>query len=300
MKLKAFLIILFAGVFSSLTLKAQNLQPMTGWTIGTGSTTGFNQNGDTAENHRIWGTGPYGQRVILWEARPDIDNDSDGGWNSEFSTIEHTKRYRLAVWIKKSNSANGITYFGTDGNGAHLNNLNGTSNTNPYFWGGDLPELDKWYLLVGYVNGSDDISNTTNYGGVYDGVTGVKVAVCTDFRFNALTTNLRHRAYLFHDTNTSDRQQFYGPRVEEVNGNEPSIVELLSANSPHFHNVDLTGRLNATRLDLNGTILIEQNNDYRMLQDANGKIRMYFGHVDTHSYYDLGGCLLYTSPSPRD
>lgn len=40
-------------------------------------------------------------------------------------------------------------------------------------------------------------------------------------------TSTRHRAYLYYDSNVSDRQYFYGPRLEEVNGNEPTISSLL-------------------------------------------------------------------------
>ena len=47
------------------------------------------------------------------------------------------------------------------------------------------------------------------------------------FKFQTTATQLRHRSYLYYDTNTSDRQYFYAPRMEVVNGNEPSIAELL-------------------------------------------------------------------------
>ena len=50
----------------------------------------------------------------------------------------------------------------------------------------------------------------------------------SDFKFGPSTTLLSHRTYLFNDTNTSDRQYFYAPRIDVVNGSVPSIEELLS------------------------------------------------------------------------
>lgn len=213
-------------VFLCLNISAQNLLNMTGWKIGSGSASGFNQNGTTSENERIWGTGPLGNRVVLWEARPDANSGPDGGWVASHVTIDHTKMYRLVVWIKKTGNTNGATYFGVYGGNATVTYLNGSVNNNPYFWAGDLPELDKWYLLVGYVHGSGD-NATTSYGGIYDGVTGEKVVSIADFKSQTTTTSLSHRTYLFYNTDTGNRQYWNAPRLDEVNGNEPSIAELL-------------------------------------------------------------------------
>ena len=104
--------------------------------------------------------------------------------------------------------------------------LENTEVENPYFWAGNLPELDKWYLLVGYVHGSSDPS-TNNYGRMYDGETGEAVAEFTDYKFQITSTKAGHRVFLYGDANTSSRQYFYGPRVDVVNGREPSIANLL-------------------------------------------------------------------------
>jgi hypothetical protein len=209
-------------------LFAQNLIDMSGWSIGTGSITGFSQNGSTAENIREWGEGPHGNRVILWKASPDAAIGPDGGWNTSYIRIDHTKMYRLSVWIKKINSNNGTTYLSTGSIGGDVINVEtGVSSSNPHFFSSDLPELGKWYLLVSYVHGSGD-NSTTPLGVIYDGLTGKAVQGIRDFKFQTSTTHIRHRSYLFNNPNTSDRQYFYAPRMEEVNGNEPSISELLS------------------------------------------------------------------------
>ncbi|MDR2273512.1 MAG: tail fiber protein [Sphingobacterium sp.] len=215
--------ILFVLGLSAMESRAQNLLNLNDWVIGGGGTAGFTQNGLVTENEREWGIGPLGTQVVLWKGTPSGDSQGDGGFNSLDIPINHQKTYRYSVWIKRTNSKNGTAYFGC---GAPVTSLAGVANNNPYFWSGNLPELDKWYLLVGYVHGSNDPS-TVSSGGIYDGVTGKRVLAAVDFKFLPTATSTRLRSYLFYDTNTSDRQYFYGPRLEEVNGNEPTISSLL-------------------------------------------------------------------------
>lgn len=220
-KLKLGLLFLF-GV-SALGSRSQNLLNLNDWVTGSGAITGFTLNGLVTENEREWGLGPLGTQVILWKGTPSGDSQGDGGWTSVDIPINNQKTYRYTVWIKKTNSKTGTTYLGC---APGVTTLAGAVNNNPYFWYGNLPELDRWYLLVGYVHGSNDPS-TVSSGAIYDGVTGKKVLSMTDFKFTSSMTSTRHRSYLFYDTNVSDRQYFYGPRLEEVNGNEPTISSLL-------------------------------------------------------------------------
>ena len=208
------------------TVTSQNLINDISWVFGTGSVTGFSQNGSTSENSRIWGTNHLGESVVLWEATPDATSGADGGWNSSYYSVDYTKAYRYSVWIKKTNSTSGSTYFGCDEPSDKILRLDGTTNSNPYFWSGDLPRLNRWYMLVGFVHESS-YDSATNSGAIYDGVTGQKVFTITDYKMNTGAVSLRHRAYLFYDTNTSNRQYFYAPRMEPVNGLEPTIAELL-------------------------------------------------------------------------
>ncbi|WP_333625479.1 hypothetical protein [Sphingobacterium siyangense] len=215
----------FLLIFSVYALggSAQNLLSLNEWVAGSGGITGFTANGLSTENEREWGIGPLGTQVVLWKGSPSGDSQGDGGWNSANISINHQKTYRFTVWIKKTGSKTGNTYLGC---GATVTSLAGVANNNPYFWNGNLPELDRWYLLVGYVHGSNDPS-TVSSGGVYDGLTGKKVLSAVDYKFASTATTTYHRSYLFYDTNVNDRQYFYGPRVEEVNGNELTISTLL-------------------------------------------------------------------------
>ena len=197
----------------SFTCFSQNLVSSQSWTVGSGSIGIFSQNGTSTQNIRELGIGPNGTQTILWKAVADAANNSDGGWDTNLFPIDNTKMFRFSVWIKKTNSNEGYSYLGCSSNS--ILDLSGALNTNPYFWVGDLPLLDRWYLVVGYIHGSGDAS-LVNYGGIYDGVTGVKVLPTQDFKFSATATSATHRAYLYYDTNTSDRQFFHGPEVYKV------------------------------------------------------------------------------------
>ena len=213
-------------IFSTNNTQAQNILDMQSWTVGSGSAGAFNANGQPIENTRIWDEGPQGKRAILWEAKPEGQSNADGGFDHSAFTIDHTKMYRFSIWLKKTNSNDGYSYFGTD----NVNDLNGEQHINPYFWYGDLPELNKWFLVVGYIHGSGDAS-TMSYGGIYDGLNGSKVVDIVDFKFAVGATATNIRSYLYYDPNVNDRQYFYAPRVEVVNGNEPTIASLLGLQS---------------------------------------------------------------------
>ncbi|MFL0100834.1 T9SS type A sorting domain-containing protein [Tenacibaculum maritimum] len=233
MKTKAIYMVALWAI--SISLNSQNLLNPNTWTVGSGSVSGFEQNGSTAENSREYGIGPEGTNVLLWKATPDSSRNADGGWNSSYSDIDHTKTYRLVIWLKKTSSNHGTSFFGfhSPDNGLRLD---GTVNNNPYFWVGDLPKLNKWYMLVGFVHGST-YNSTINYGAIYDGATGQKVKEITDYKFKNTATVLRHRVYLYYDINTTDRQYFYAPRMEMVDGKEPTVQELLGRNDSGSSNL---------------------------------------------------------------
>jgi len=206
---------------------SQNLLDTSTWTEGTGSTPGFTRYGTVSENSRTYHPGPFGATVLAWKASPIIANYANGGWNTGQHNIDSKETYRFTVWIKKTGSNGGSSYLGCYGN--NILNLNGDVMDNPYFWHGDLPQLNKWYLLVGYVHGSNYNSNE-NYGGIYDPVTGEKVRSGRDFKFSDGATWTRHRSYLVNTPNATDRQYFWRPRLEQVSGEEPIVEDLLGLN----------------------------------------------------------------------
>lgn len=224
------LIMLFCSIFYGQT--DNNMLDTSTWTVGAGSVSGYSQYGITSENSRVLGNDHVGNEVVLWRATPDVNGTQSGGFGSSYKNINHTKDYRLSVWMKKTNSNDGVSYLKLTsyvGGVHHTLKLDGAAVNYPAFWAGDLPQLDRWYLLVGYVHKSS-YSSTINQGKIYDGVTGEVVQSITDYKFKSTATNLQHRAFLYGDTNTMDRQYMYAPRMEVIDGTEWSVNQLLSIN----------------------------------------------------------------------
>lgn len=224
---------------TSFSVNSQNLLDTSTWTVGSGSVSGYGQHGLNSENNREYGSGPIvsGSSVLLWKGSPDANGGSGGGFNTDFFNIDHLKTYRFSIWLKKGNSQDGDVLFGMLSNSNGVLNLNETIQASPYFLIGDLLELNKWYLVVGYVHGSTYNSNV-NYSAIYDGLTGQKINSLNDFKFSSTALNTRLHCYLHNDSNTSDRQYFYAPRIELVDGNEPSVEYLLGTNNADTNLID--------------------------------------------------------------
>ena len=203
------------------------------WLVGSGSTPFFNQNGQTSENERLLGTDPFGETSMLWKCGNDSSSDADGGWNTDYFNVDKTVGYRYTVWVKRldengGNFVNGVTYHGTQ----NVNKLDGTANTNPYFWSGDLPQEDTWYLLVGVVHPYDHSGGDIGLSGVYD-IAGNKVLDGTEYTWMSTTTTTRLRSYFYYSTDESVKQYFYNPVFEKLDGTESSLSGLLAGETPN-------------------------------------------------------------------
>ena len=219
---------------------SKNILNFSTWVVeSSGDQPGFSERGNSGENNIVKGTGPYGGEAALWEgkSKDTANNDADGGWHAPF-TVNTTKMYRFSVWLKKVNSQEGDIYFGLSSSLGARNIVGNNFVDNPYFWCGNLSELNKWYLAVGYLypfNISNLAVDSLQLGGVYNGETGVKAInyvgnenCKSDFiHNNSIAISQYHRVYLYSDANTDDRQYFYAPRVDVVDGTEPSINALL-------------------------------------------------------------------------
>jgi hypothetical protein len=218
------------------------LTPYNLWTIGTGGTTGFSRNGGESENARVLvNDDPWGGTSVVWETRPDSTSGPDGGWNTGYYAADRTKTYRSSVWVRKTSSSNGGTfYFGLHTQGNPIRNDNGNAQSNPYFTYIGISSLtqNQWYFVVGHILPTGSHTNVRHPdSGWYQN--GSKISDKSygnvgskDVRFNTTSTSLYHRTYHFYSTNTSARLQFAAPRIDLCDGNEPSISDLLNINSP--------------------------------------------------------------------
>ncbi|TXN36890.1 hypothetical protein FVB32_00975 [Flagellimonas hymeniacidonis] len=197
------------------------------WSEGTGGTAFFNRNGEVSENARVWAPDPFGNNNLVWECGNKPDSGSDGGWNTDYFNVDKTKTYRYTVWVRRHHSNNGHSYHGTQ----NVDNLGGGANGNPYFWVGDPPQLEEWYLLVGIIHPYTHGSTDTGVSGVYD-LQGNKVLDGTEFKWRSDTTNSRFRSYLYYCTDVNVRQYFYDPKVEVVDGSELPLQKLFDDGKP--------------------------------------------------------------------
>jgi len=207
------------------------------WIAGNSSATGFSANGGAGENILVNGLDPWGNETVLWLSLPSGDGNNDGGWNTSNFSIDNTKLYRFSVWVKRTVYVNGAFYLGTRGFGSTngvLNRSNGANNTNPYFWiSSDPPTTAQlpdstWVLVVAHVWPADSGTGTNKpESGRYTISGGRYGDISTDFVWRTETTLSNHRSYLFYSESNLPRQYWCYPRVDIVDGTEPSIGELL-------------------------------------------------------------------------
>jgi hypothetical protein len=197
----------------------------TEWEVGTtGSQGSFSRSGSPDENEIVMHPDPFGKQVPTWKCIPDSSSGADGGWNMDFIG-DNSERLRMSVFVKRTGSSmNGNYYHGCDNDGNTLT-LSGNTDGNPYFHYGSLPTTDEWFLLVGILHPHEYTGSGTGVTGVYD-LNGNKVSGGEDYKWGS-ENHQELRNYLFYSTDTSERQYFVYPRIDVVDGHEPTITDLV-------------------------------------------------------------------------
>lgn len=224
-----------------------------GWTVSSGSIGIYGQNGPTNENARLYSTDPWGNQSIVWGTFPDGSNQADGGWNTNFLNIDRTKLYRFSVWVRRTSSTTGGTfYFGTNSNGGVFSVADGTQKGNPYWECSGTGKLvqNQWYLVCGHIYPVNTNITTNHPDSAYFTVSGGAVPalpinfcnIVSDLKWGPTSTNVQHRTYHYYCADNTTRLQFAFPRIDECDGNQPSIGELLSNGDSQWK--DLSGSNN--------------------------------------------------------
>lgn len=233
-----------------------NLLNLSSWTLGTDSASGnggttFIRNGTVAENQRILDTGPFGVSTVVWDTPSnDVDSNDDGGWNVTSIPIDPTKMYRFSVWMRRKIIGNGYYYLGTMGinsagtNEGVLNRTNAAINTNLYFSAGGWPTgnipANSWMLVVGHVWPAGSGAGADHPDSGLWNTSGVKFSNYTssgDAVWQATNTQTWHRSYLYYSTDTTTNQQWYQPRIDLVDGTQPSIADLISGVGSEWYDI---------------------------------------------------------------
>lgn len=189
----------------------------------------------TEENTIVREDTPYKDVGKIWYGRSESDDDnSDGGWNwggLSDGDIDDTKTYRYTVWMKQEFTS-GSYYHGI----RRVKNEGGNYVGNPYFGSGDLPSMNEWYLVVGYVY--PDSKNLGNESGIYN-INGEKVRNLSDYQWDldGGIDSIAFRSYYYYDTNTDPRGiRFFDPRVEIVDGDHTPLSQLFNATKDFSNN----------------------------------------------------------------
>lgn len=288
-------ILLFITWFHSFSQQT-NLFDSSVWMVGSGTEGIFQKEGADSENIREIGIDPYNSESVLWKIKPD-DNSSyaNGGWKSNPPiSIDPGKTYRFSVWVKKTNSFDGRIDFGiyvyntSNGNSSYdlLDNLNSTG----MLFQGDIPSLNKWYLLVGYIH-SNNYQSTNNISGIYDPATGQKSTISdifSDFKFQANSNRISPRIYNAWNTNTMDKLYIFGAALYEVNGQEPTVQELLNPSGGGGTNngTSLWSQSGSDINYMNGKVGIGTTTPGNYELSVNGEIRAKEVKVETANWPD--------------
>jgi hypothetical protein len=193
---------------------------------------------------------PYGHTCVMWKGTCSSTGPVlASGWHDELDIygIDTTKSYRFSCWFRCTGVVAGeLGFFGP--NVSTVASVSaGATDSNPYFVYGTLNSItsDKWYLAIGVIHGSGYTGGQSGISGLYDPVTGQRVAAWTgysqavsiakgsDFRFLVGQTTAAIRVFDENNTggSTSTFVFWCRPRFEELSGLEPSIWGLMHPSS---------------------------------------------------------------------
>lgn len=196
------------------------------WHTGTGNDGKYLMMGTNAENERDVAESPFNMPDVVWKCISTANSDIDGGFEAINIPIYNTYTYRYSIWVKQMQKDGYIT-FGCDPNTMEA----GTEVVSDgIFWAGDVPEINKWYLLVGYINGSEDNTGAKKDSGVWDPETGRRVLNINNFKtfkYRSTDETQSYRCWQSLSLGVGTEVQFWGQRMDICDNTEPSISEIL-------------------------------------------------------------------------
>jgi len=238
------------------------------WSSGTGGATGYGANGSASEQSRAIRTDPWGRQSMTWRSTPDATSGADGGWNSQYYSIDRNYTYRWSVFVRRYTSGTGGTFY-MGLNPAPIRNDNDTSQSNPYWTYPAISLLtqDRWYWICGhcfyegYTGGRHPQTgwyeyNNSQWSKISDksyGNVGQQ-----DVRWASSTTTSMHRAYHYYTTNTASGIEFAYPRIDKIDGKEPSIWQIMQQGEGGWN--DLSG--NGNHGDMGDHRYVTWSSDY--------------------------------------
>lgn len=201
------------------------------------------------ETGREVATDPWGYSNVVWASYPSGNNNNDGGFHTPTVAIDKTKLYRFSVWTRRTSASyGGYAYFGPTGVSYPLTHIEASyPDGNPYWnWGGTNGYIqNQWYLQIGFIyphtHTTPIVHPDSGWYTIQNGTTkvGINNLSTSDWKWNPLETQAGLRVYHFYCPDTTTRMQWMYPRIDIVDGTEPTIGELLNNSSGVFY--DLSG-----------------------------------------------------------
>lgn len=230
------------GPISNL-VSGRNLIDSRTWVPGTsGSQPGFAAEGTSAggsDQIVLFSPLPGGNNTgHVWQGTSGsaAGTSQEGGFRSSRlgvqQAIDHTRTYRFTCWVRReAGDASGFVYLGPGENSVY--DIGGGVNANPYFlqiaW--NTLFADEWYLMVGYVLPSSYSGIMDGLGGIFRARNGDKPFSSVDFQWAPGQREAHLRCYTYYTTAAGAVRYYYNPRLELVDGTEPSVRELLAMGS---------------------------------------------------------------------
>ena len=174
------------------------------------------------EERIVTATGPTGTQVQVLETGQFAAQGGVAGggvYGASAGAPDTSRAYKYTIYVKPENLRGHLLYFGTLA--GVENATTGAADSNPYFYaGGNSNSLvqDRWYRLEGWVlPAGHALVGTDVFGGLFDTVTGAKVANTTAFRFAAGAASTGIRFFSYNGTaNEGYSAQWYLPQVEKL------------------------------------------------------------------------------------
>lgn len=230
-----------------------NLVSTADWSTDlSGSTTYFTEfkRTTTSSNTRELAIDPFGNNKYLWKT--DKGTTTSGNWGAGMEgpwiAIDKTKTYRMSCWVKRVKAATNDSnfYFGLRASDSvTLMNVKqvttGASSVNRYFAAHYTNDMDvvfptgEWRFLSYLVRpyGYAGTTNDSNSGIWKPDGTSLGISVGDQIFDNAAITHLLFRIYAPYEQDYTINSNWYvaDPRIDLVDGTEPSFQQLLTGNA---------------------------------------------------------------------
>lgn len=178
-------------------------------------------------------TGPYGPDWCL--RATDVGNGIDSGIQlmQKLLFLDVRQKYRFTIWVKpKWNIKSGEVYLGIENSSKVTPMSTNTRDTNPYFisgYSGNQQVSDEWLLFTGYIKPHTSITSSVVESKIYRRNGQILNFNTKDFKFMSDSPHLAIRFLPLYYSTPGDSVLWTHPRLEIVDGNEPSISQILNS-----------------------------------------------------------------------